>query len=66
MPPTWKLVLGSVVAIPTLPAECIEVNPNPTSTSVHCDVGKLDKVAPSPKNDVALITPLAIVIAVPT
>ena len=56
-----------MVAIPTLPTACIEVNPRPTSTSFHCDVGKLDKVAPSPKNDVAVITPLLpIVIALPT
>ena len=48
VPPTWKLLLGSVVAIPTLPTACMEVNPKPTSTSFHCDVGQLDNVAPSP------------------
>ena len=48
VPPTWKLILGSVVAIPTLPAANIEVYPKPTSTSTHCDVGRLDKVEPSP------------------
>ena len=36
-PPTWKLCLGSVVAIPTLPIAYIDVNPKPTSTSSHCD-----------------------------
>ena len=48
-PPTWKLCLGSVVAIPTLPIAYIDVKPKPRLTSSHCDVGKLDNVAPSPK-----------------
>ena len=43
------------------------MKPKPASTSNHCEVGKLDKVAPSPKYDVAVITPLLpIVIALPT
>ena len=66
-PPTWKLCLGSVVAIPTLPIAYIEVNPKPKLTSSHCDVGRFDNVEPSPLNDVAVITPLLpIVIALPT
>ena len=48
-PPTWKLCLGSVVAIPTFPIAYIDVNPKPKLISSHCDVGKLDKVDPSPK-----------------
>jgi len=47
-PPTWKLCNGSVVAIPTLPCAYIDVNAKPVLISVHCEVGKFDKVAPSP------------------
>ena len=47
-PPTWKLCYGSVVAIPTVPCAYIDVNAKLTLTSSHCDVGRLDKVAPSP------------------
>jgi hypothetical protein len=48
LPPTWKVDDGLVVATPTFPAEYILVNPNPGSTSTHCEVGMLTRFDPSP------------------
>ena len=48
LPPTWKVNLGSFVAIPTNPCAYILVNPRPELTSTHWDVGRFNKLPPSP------------------
>ena len=59
LPPTCNVNLGSLVDTPTNPLLYILVNPNPAFISVHCDVGILIKLRPSPCICVALIIPAA-------
>ena len=59
LPPTWNVNLGSLVDTPTNPSLYILVCPSPEFRSVHCDVGILIKLRPSPRILVALIIPEA-------
>ena len=68
--PTCKVNNAAVVAIPTLPPVLyILLTPAPTIVSSHCDVGRFNKLIPSPKYviipELAVTIPLTILTPAP-